>query len=84
MMQSADHRFRADWPELWWLNGPRPRTIRLQSEMSSILIIVSDVFLEHASQMPFIENDCVIEAVTAYGTNHPLDVWFLPGGSSST
>ena len=65
MIQPADHWFRMNRSGIQVLDRTRLGAILLEPEMRPILIIVSDVFLEHSPQVPFIEDNHMIEAVTA-------------------
>ncbi len=47
--------------------------------MSPIFIIVVYVFFQYSPQMPFIENDGVIETISSNRTDDSLDIGVLPG-----
>lgn len=41
-------------------------------------MIIAQIFPEHASQVTFVPNDDVIEAISSNGSVQSLDVWVLP------
>ena len=43
------------------------------------IVVVVEVILENAVQMPFVEHDHVVEALPAYRTDDSFTIWILPG-----
>lgn len=62
IMQSTNHRFRADRSEIRWLDLSRFRTILLETKMGATLVVVAKVLLEHSPEMLLVENDRMIQA----------------------
>src|SRR6266705_4921748 len=80
MMQAADLGYSNDDPQRRWLNVPRERCIPLQGEMRPGLVVVAGVFPEDPSEMVLAEDDQMVQAFSANGSDHPLHVGVLPGG----
>src|SRR2546425_9686756 len=79
MMQAADLGHSNEGPERRRLNAPRDRSIPLQGEMWTRDVVVVDVITQDARQVPFAENDQVVQALPAYRLDDPLGVGVLPG-----
>ena len=63
------------------VNITRLRAVHFQRPMNSPLAIVVEVLGEYSTQVPFMEDDDVIEAVASNRPDQPLDVGTLPRGS---
>src|SRR5664279_5741334 len=44
-------------------------------------MVVLEVTAQHATQVPLIQHDHMVQAFSPYGTDQPFDVWILPRGS---
>jgi len=55
------------------------RRLLAQPEMRPILVVIADVFVHQAFQMAFVENDDMVEEVSAAIPNKPLSHAVLPG-----
>ncbi len=80
-MQSTWNWLGVDWPQAGRLNRPRLRAVFFQSQMSPTPMVVAKVFLEHPLEVPLIEDDHVVQALTPYRPDLTLDVWVLAGRS---
>ncbi len=80
MMQTAHLGYSNDGTERRQLNAPRDRCIPLQGEMWTRDVVVVDVITQDAPQVPFAEDDQVVEAFSPDRPDDPLGVGILPGG----
>jgi hypothetical protein len=64
MMDTADMRNGHDLSLGWRLNWSQYRALFIERQVRSRLVIVGDVGFQHLSQMPFIENDDVIQTLS--------------------
>ena len=64
MMEAADMGNGHDISLIWWLNRSRYRTLLIERQVRSRLMIVAGVGLQDFSQMPLIENDDMIQALS--------------------
>ena len=62
-MQAADLGNSHDGTERRRLNAPQDRFIPLQREMGTRDVVVVDVVLQDAPQVPFAEDDQVVQAL---------------------
>lgn len=58
-------------------------SLLLQTEMRAILVVIADVFVHQALQMPFIEHDYMVEQIAAAGTDPPFRNTVLPRASKA-
>jgi len=58
--------------------GTAVRRILPQSPMRSPRMVVIQIRREKSLQMPFVENDDVVEQFSAQGADHPLHISVLP------
>ncbi len=65
-------------PPLWW---PPLRRVERERAVLSQPVVVTDVFMEHAPQVARVEDDDVVEALTAQRSDHPLRDGVRVGGS---
>src|SRR5262245_11479778 len=56
----------------------RVRTIHLQRKMCAPAVVVCQVPLEDAREMPLVEHDEVIQTLTANTADKALHIWILP------
>jgi len=78
MMQTADLGYGNDGPERRRLNAPRDRCIPLQGEMWTRDVVVVDILTQDAPQVPFAEDDQVVQAFATDRPDDPLGVGALP------
>ena len=64
MMETTKMRDTHDLSLLWRLDRSRHRTLLIERQVRSRLVIIPGVGFQHPSQMPFIENDDVIQALS--------------------
>jgi hypothetical protein len=57
---------------------PARQSFVRQQEMRPVVVIVADVFVHQAFQMPFIKNDHVVEQIAAAVADPPLGNTVLP------
>ena len=57
------------------------RSLLAQTKVGSVLVVVTDVLIHEALQMPLIENDHVVEQIAAAVTNPALGDAVLPGAT---
>lgn len=50
----------------------------MQRQVRSRMMIVVEVRSKNPQQVPFVENDDMIEALSTDGTDQPLNEWILP------
>ena len=85
VMQTAEpwHCYNpaADFGVACWLSTGR-RSLR-QREMSSIVVIIADVIIHQSLQVPFIENDHMVEQIAAAITDPALGNAVLPRTSEA-
>ena len=78
MMQSADLG-NCDHPaKRGRLNRSADRRIFVEGEVRSKIFVVLEIIFQDAAQSVFIENNDVIQAFAAKGTDQPLDIGVLP------
>ena len=64
-----------------WLNGTTGGSLLAQIVVGPVVMVVGEVFLEDASQMAFVQDDHVVQALPSDGSDEALDVGRLPGTS---
>src|SRR5271169_5571147 len=55
-----------------------------QSKMSSVFVVIADVFFQQPSQMSLVQNDHVVQQVSAHASNPTLGNAILPGTAKSS
>jgi len=83
MMQAAHLGYGDDPSSIWRLNGPRFRRVFLQSQVRSGPMVIVDERAYVPLQGRFVEEDHVVEALAANGSNNSLDIGTLPRTSWS-
>ena len=78
MVQASDLRDSDDVSITRWGRGARDRRVLRQSQMSSGLVVVNQVGVQDATQVPLVENDNVIQALSTDRADYPLNVPVLP------
>src|SRR4051794_18351777 len=79
-MQSADLRDSHDLPLFRQLHLPRLRRVLRQRQMRPRFVIIRDERFQMIVQVGFVENDQMVEALTADRTDQALHVGSLPRG----
>src|SRR6201987_1129493 len=83
VMQPPDLGQRHDPPHVLRLDRSRLGRVLAQGEMGSRSVIVIQIRTKDTTKRGFLEHDHMVQALPPNGTNHPLDVSPLPGGSRS-
>jgi len=78
MMDTADMRNGHDLSLGWRLNWSQYRALFIERQVRSRLMIIPGVGLQYFSQMPFIENDDVIQTLSTDAANYSLDISSVP------
>ena len=65
MMEATDMRKGHDCSLIWLLNRSWYRTLLIERQVRSRLMIIPGVGFQHLSQMPLIENDDVIQTLSS-------------------
>ena len=78
-MESAEMRESDDVARIWRVNGSWPRALLAERQMSSRRVVISHVSAKHTTQVSFVENDVVVETVSANRSDQLLHVGILPG-----
>jgi len=73
-VQATDHRLCLDRTHLRRLDAPRPWTVLGESEVSSRTVVVGEVVPQNPKEMPFAEDDDVIQAFPPDRSDH-LSMW---------
>ncbi len=79
MVESAEMRKSDNAARVRSIHGAWLRALLVQGKMSSRGVVIGAVGAKHPTQMLFVENDQVVEAVSANRSDQPLDVGILPG-----
>ncbi len=79
MMESSDHRELDDLPVVGRFHLPRFRGVFLEREMRPEPVIVDQIISKYAAQVTVVEDDYMIDAVAAQGSDHGFHVRTLPG-----
>ena len=74
MVQPAEMLFGDDRTLLWRLDGARNWRVPIEAQMRSAFVIILEEISEDAIQMPLVEDDDVIQAFAADGSDQPFDV----------
>jgi hypothetical protein len=64
--------------------SPTSGAILPQCEMSSVLVVIADVFIQQPTQVSAIQHDHVIKQIPSYATNPALRNSVLPGTSEGS
>ena len=78
MVQASDLRDSDDVSITRRGRGARDRRVLRQSQMRSGLVVVDQVGVQDATQVPLVENDNVIQALSTDRADYPLNVPVLP------
>ena len=78
MMKAAENRFRTNRPQTCRFNGSGLRRIFFEPKVGTRFVIVINVFGNKAMEVSLVQDDAVVEAVTAKGSPETLDVRVLP------
>ena len=78
MMQPADNRHLNHPADLRRLNLSRRRRVLTEREMRAAIVIVIDVRSQDTPQRSLVEDDHMVQALTANGTDQSLRVRILP------
>ena len=81
MMQAADFGHRDDSATVGGLDRARIGCVLPKRQVRARPLVVGEVRVEQASEMPLAEDDDVVEALAADRPDDALDVRILPGGS---
>lgn len=79
MMQPADHGAPPDRPGRWRFRRPQHWAVFLEPEMHATVVVIGDISLEHATQVPFTEPDHVVPTISPDRSDQPLYIKNLPG-----
>ena len=79
MMQATDFANRHDSARLGELDQPAARRVLLEREMSASLVIVREVADQDAAQVPFAEDEHVIQTLPPDRADEPFREGILPG-----
>ena len=79
MMQATDFRNLDDPAGLGELDGPDVRCILFEREVSARPVIVREVARQGAAQVPFAEDEDVIQTLASDRADEPLGERILPG-----
>jgi hypothetical protein len=78
MMQATDFGNLHEHAHLRQLDGPPIRRILLEGEVSSCAVVVREVACQDAAQVPFAQDENMIQAVPPDRTDEPLHEGALP------
>src|SRR6266568_5436310 len=78
MMQATDFGNLDNRAELRWLDWPSVGCIFVEREVSSHPVIVREVASQGAAQVPFAEDEDVIQTLAPDGADEPLREGILP------
>ncbi len=81
MMESPDLGERHDLSEISVMDRPPFRRVLLKRQMRPGAVVVARVIRNHAAEMPLVEDDYVVQTLSAQGANKSLRT---NGGSSTT
>lgn len=77
MMKTTELGNGNDSPELW--NLPRKRTLLAKAQVGSRLVVVAEVTRQPSLEMARVQNDKVVQTLSANRADEPLGIWILPG-----
>src|SRR5688572_30370014 len=78
MMKAANFRERDHVSFRRRLHASRRRRVLLQGEMCAGPMIIGDIRRQEPSQMPFAEDDHMVQTLAANGSDQPFREWILP------
>jgi hypothetical protein len=78
MVQATDFANRDDPAEFWRLNCPAVGRILVEREVSTRPVVVREVGGQQAAQVPFAEDEYVIQTLAPDGADEPLREGILP------
>jgi hypothetical protein len=78
MMQATDLREGNDLAGGWRVYGARLGAILVEGEMCSTLVMILEVTRQDLAQVTLVENEHVIETLTADRFDEALDTCLLP------
>lgn len=78
MMESANHWDFNDLSMVKRLHRSRFRGVFLQRQMRSAAVIVGEVISENPAQVILVEDDHMVDAVSAKGSDQALHIGSLP------
>ena len=78
MMESADLGERDDLSEISVVDRPPFRRVLLQRKMRAGAIVVPPVVRKDSAEMPLVEDDYVVQTLSAQGANESLRIGILP------
>ena len=81
MVQASDLGNGDDLTSSWALCRARDWAIFGKREVCPGSMVVVDVGRENTPQVPLVEDDCIVQTVSADRANDALDVCILPGGA---
>src|SRR5919109_1770439 len=79
MMQPTYFWDFPDQSKLWSLDRPRHRTTHIQRPVRAPVMIILRVPSQEPSQMSLVQDDDMVQAVTADTPDEPFDIGVLPG-----
>jgi hypothetical protein len=77
VMQTTHFRQLPDRPQFGWLNRPRVGGIHVKGPVNSPAMIIVHIRLEQAPQMPLVQHNHFIQALSANAANDPFAVGIL-------
>ncbi len=77
-MQAADLWDRNDLALVGWFDPALVGRVSIQGQVRAAIMIITEVRLKDSSQMPFVEDDDVVEALATDGTNESFRESILP------
>ncbi len=78
MMKPADLGDRDDLSDISVVGRPLIRRILLERQMRPGAIVVTPVVGKDSAEMPLVENDYVVQTLSAQGANESLRIGVLP------
>lgn len=78
VMQSADVRYCDDAARSWRLDLPWLRAVLPKTEVRPRFGVLGDVLAQHATEMPLVQDDHVIEALAPDRSDQSFDARVLP------
>ena len=78
MMQAAHPRHLDDLATIGRLHWPWDGTVVGKGSVRAYSMVIFEIGFENAPELPFMEHDHSIQALSANGTYQPLDVGILP------
>jgi hypothetical protein len=78
VVQAADLGNLDDLASLWRLDPPGLRCVLCQGQVRAAAVVVSEVLARDVSEVPFVEHDDAVEALTADASDQTFGVRVLP------